>query len=147
MMKNEYQILRTNWGMKLKTALAHAHEIARRVHAVNGLLATPLCEHEAARIRRIWVFGSTVKGSQNPNDLDILIDVQPVGRRYTAKQSTYDRAYRRRYGIRRAPSTENAALIWLTKGMKMVSRHTLASEAADFDVKVLIYPRNDLYRS
>src|ERR1700693_5057438 len=104
--------------MKLKTALRYAHEIARRVHAVYGLLATPLCGNEAVRIRRIWVFGSTVKGSQTPNDLDILIDMEEVGRHYNAKQTRVDKAYLRSYGMRFPPRSKYAALKWLTKGMK-----------------------------
>jgi predicted nucleotidyltransferase len=130
--------------MKIETAIRHANEVARRVREVNGLLATPLCRHEAVRIRRIWVFGSTVKGSNTPNDLDLLIDIEEAGRIFTAKQTKIDKQYFRRYSMRRAPCTINEALKWLTKGMKMVSRHTLRNEAADIDVKVLIYPRNDL---
>jgi hypothetical protein len=130
--------------MKLATALRYANEVARRVQSVNGLLATPLCSHEAVRIKRIWVFGSTVKGSQAPNDLDLLIDLEEVGRRYSFRRARVDRQYFRRYGCRRSPPARADALKWLTKGMKMVSRHCLDSECADIDKKVLIYPRNDL---
>lgn len=38
--------------MKRATALRYAREIARRLHEVNGLLATPVCKHEAVRVRR-----------------------------------------------------------------------------------------------
>jgi len=130
--------------MQLTTALRYAHEVARRVNAVNGLLATPLCGREAVRIKRIWVFGSTVKGSQAPNDLDLLIDLAEVGRLYSYKHTRVDKAYFRRHGTRTAPRARDAALIWLTKGMRMVSRHCLDDECADIDTKVLIYPRNDL---
>lgn len=151
--------------MKRETAIRYAHEIARRVHAVNGLLATPGCEFEAVRIRRIWVFGSTVKGKQNPNDLDVLIDMQYAGRYRVAAKSRYakirttgqhalrdslcdgqiDKEYKRRNGWITAKSSKSYALIWLTKGMKMVSRHTLMNEAAaPFAEQVLIYPRFDM---
>lgn len=130
--------------MKLATAQRYAQEVARRVHAVNGLLATPLCRHEAVRIKRIWVFGSTVKGSQNPNDLDLLIDLHPVGRTRRAIETKVDRRLLRDHGVRLAPSSEAYALMWLTKGMKMVSRHTTRSECTEFDVKVLIYPRCEM---
>lgn len=130
--------------MKLTTALRYADEVARRVRAVSGLLATPLCGHEAVRIKRIWVFGSTVKGSQAPNDLDLLIDLVEVGRRYSYRQTRVDKTYFRRHGARIAPRSRDAALIWLTRGMRMVSRHCLDDECADIDTKVLIYPRNDL---
>jgi predicted nucleotidyltransferase len=127
--------------MKLATANKYAREVARRLHSVNGLLATPLCNSEAARISRVWVFGSTVKGSQNPNDLDLLIEIRPVGRRFKAKQARPDRALLRRMGVRLAPSSVEYGLKWLTKGMKMVSRHRTDVETAELDVKVLIYPR------
>lgn len=139
-------LLLTNRGceLKLKTALKNADEIARRIRSVNGLLATPLCDYEAVRISRVWVFGSTVKGSQNPNDLDLLIECKRVGKRRTWKQGKLDTRYMRSYGIRRAISAHDTAFMWMTKGMKMVSRHDVESEGVDIDVKVLIYPRNDL---
>ena len=127
--------------MKLATAKKYAREVARRLHAVNGLLATPLCNREAARISRVWVFGSTVKGSQDPNDLDLLIEIRPVGRIFRAKQARTDRALLRRIGVRLAPCSVEYGLKWLTKGMKMVSRHRTDVETAELDVKVLIYPR------
>ena len=130
--------------MKRVTAIRYAREIARRVHSVNGLLSTPLCEHEAARIRRIWVFGSAAKGSDTPNDLDILIEIDRAGRYRRACQAKTDKRYLHAHGMRFAPSSTDYALKWLTKGMKKVSRHTTLNEGAKLDVKVLIYPRWDM---
>ena len=143
--------------MKRSTALRYTGEIAERLKAINGLLATPGCQSEAVRIRRVWVFGSTVKGKDEPNDLDILIDVCAVGRhRVPAKtrrkpcfadslrDGLVDREYRRRHGMSFCPDSVDYALKWLTKGMKKVSRHTLFNEgAAPFKEQVLIYPRWD----
>lgn len=130
--------------MKRGTALRYAREIARRVHAVNGLLATPGCCREAVRISRVWVFGSTAKGSESPNDLDLLIEIRYAGRRRSWRQASADKAYFRAHGIRVAPSARQYALKWLTKGMRMVSRHCADEECVDIDVKTLIYPRYDL---
>lgn len=130
--------------MKRTTALKYAQEIARRVHAVNGLLATPLCNKEAARIQRIWVFGSTAKGSQAPNDLDLLIDIREVGRHRTWRQGAINKQYLRSYSIPVARSTTEEALKWLTKNMRMVSRHTTQSERVEIDVKKMIYPRYEM---
>lgn len=127
--------------MKRERAIRYAREVARRVHAINGLLATPLCLFEAVRIRRIWVFGSTAKGSESPNDLDLLIDLDPCGRRITWRQGRMDKEYYRRYGIKVPQSSEVDALKWLTKGMRQVSRHTTKSEQIEIDVKLEIYPR------
>ena len=134
--------------MKRATALRYAVEIARRVHAVNGLLATPLCDFEAQRISRIWVFGSTAKGSQNPNDLDILIEMRHCGRHRTWKQGKLDKPMYRAGGYRLAACSHQEALKWLTKGMRLVSRHTTESEGLFrknlIDVKKMIYPRYEL---
>lgn len=130
--------------MKLTTALRYANEISNRVKSVNGILCTPLCDRESVRISRIWVFGSTVKGSQSPNDLDILIECKAVGGSRTYSQGKIDKRKLRSYGYRTAICAETEALKWLTKGMKNVSRHDTKYEAMEIDVKVLIYPRNDL---
>lgn len=130
--------------MKRETALKYSVEIARRVHSVNGVLATPLCSSTAVRISRVWVFGSTAKGSQAPNDLDVLIEIKECGQHRNWKQAKLDRRYLRSYGMKQAPSAIQAALQWLTKGMRLVSRHTTRSEASVLDVKTLIYPRYDM---
>lgn len=130
--------------MKRATALKYCQEISRRVHGANGLLATPLCSHEAARISRIWVFGSTAKGSESPNDLDLLIEINNAGRYRTWRQTRIDKRYERSYGMKSSPDSTQYALKWLTKGMKMVSRHTTHSESAELDVKTLVYPRYEM---
>lgn len=130
--------------MKRSTAVRYANEVAARVKAVNGLLATPLCNSEAVRIKRIWVFGSTVKGSQSPNDLDLLIEMETCGRTKTWQQTKRDKRRLRDNGLSLAPDSADYAFKWLTKGMKKVSRHWTQLEFARLDVKVLIYPRMDL---
>lgn len=130
--------------MKLSTALRYAHEVARRARSVNGLLATPRGNMEAVRISRIWVFGSTVKGSLAPNDLDLLIEARQVGRVQNWRRVGVDRRYLRSYGVRKAPDARNQMLIWLTRNMRGVSRHLADVETVDIDKRVLIYPRNDL---
>ncbi len=130
--------------MKLQTAIRYAETVAARVRRCGGIVATPLCNKEAVRISRIWVFGSTVKGSQEPNDLDLLIEMEPAGRNFNWRQTKLDKRYHRTYGTKRAPDCRERALIWLTQGMKKVSRHLYDEEEVEIDVKVLIYPRNDL---
>ena len=131
--------------MKRETALRYAREIARRLHEVNGLLATPVCNYEAVRVRRVWVFGSTAKGAENPNDLDVMIELDcMVGRHRTWQQSTIDKDARRRFGVRVARGNRAVFLKWLTKGMRGVSRHCRDLDAVELDVQTLIYPRYDL---
>lgn len=131
--------------MRRETALRYAAEITARLRGINGLLATPLCDKEAVRFSRVWVFGSTVKGSQTPNDLDLLIETAEVGRRRTWKQGKVDRKFLRMFRERRALRARNEAYKWLTKGMRKVSRHCYADEQGiDLSPLVMIYPRNDL---
>lgn len=131
--------------MRKETALRYAAEITARVRRVNGLLATPLCDKEAVRIRRVWVFGSTVKGSAAPNDLDVLLDLAPVGRYRNWKQGKLDRRRARAFGVRLALCSRDEAYKWLTKGMRKVSRHDYEAERGlHLYPLVLIYPRNDL---
>ena len=130
--------------MKRATAIRYSVEVARRLHSINGLLATPICRNEFVKISRVWVFGSTAKGSQNPNDLDLMIEIKECGRHKTWRQSTVDKRYHRSYGIRAAPESRDYALKWLTKGMKLVSRHCTDSDPVVLDVKTMIYPRFEL---
>lgn len=143
--------------MQQQTAFKYISEISRRVHAVNGLLATPGCKNEAARISRVWVFGSTVKGKKAPADLDILIEVKPVGRRRIPakrggrmilgderlRDGKTNKSYLHAHGIRVCESSEEYAIKWLTKNMRFVSRHTTDHEAARPIEMTLIYPRFD----
>ena len=130
--------------MKRSTALRYCVELARRVHFVNGILATPGCDFDAVRISRMWIFGSAAKGSSSPNDLDLLIEMKECGRHYNWRQARLDKRYLAAYGCRCPVTSESYALKWLTKGMKLVSRHTTRSECAQLDVKKLIYPRYDM---
>lgn len=129
--------------MKLHTARKNALQIHTRVRAVNGLLATPACDRDAVRIARIWVFGSTVKGAKEPRDLDLLLDLYPCGRRYSAirHEASVDREYFSRYGVRTSRSSCAAALKWIRSGMRGLSLHRLTDEKVGIDTMVEIYPR------
>jgi predicted nucleotidyltransferase len=128
--------------MKRSTALKNATEIARRIKSVNGLLATPLCNREAVRIKRAWVFGSTVKGSGFPNDLDILLELIPCGRIKNWRQAKLDRRYYRSTGIKLAQCSMRETIKWLRKNMKKVRcHHYFIEKDLGIDVMVEIYPR------
>lgn len=130
--------------MRIETALKYAREISRRIHAVNGILATPRCNREAIKFRRAFVFGSTVKGKDKPNDLDVLIDMVACGKSRNYRQGSLDRRRARSMGIAVAPCSRDYALKWMTKGMKKVSRHIYEVDAEIIDIKVEIYPRYKL---
>ena len=65
--------------MNRKTALKKCKTVADRIKAVNGIIGTPHANFQALRISRAWLFGSTAKGKENPNDVDILIESKPGG--------------------------------------------------------------------
>lgn len=126
--------------MKLETAIRYCHEIHRRLVEVKGIIPTPFAQYEGMRVKKVWVFGSTIKGSQTPNDLDILIHWEHHGKRRSWTEVGYNKAYYRAHGLRVPIDSGHEARKWLTKGMKNVSRHDTESEATIFDVKVQIYP-------
>lgn len=126
--------------MKRATALRNAHRIAERVRGVNGILATPGCDRSAVRIKRVWIFGSTIKGSPAPNDLDVLIECVGIGLS-PAGQRRCDREYKRRYGMRSSVSCFLELRRWLRCGMQKVSVHFLDIEGSLASPRALIYPR------
>lgn len=62
-----------------RTALAHARTIHDSLLPVNGILATPRYSHEAVKFYGPMFFDSTAKGSQAPNDRDVLLDFTGCG--------------------------------------------------------------------
>lgn len=130
--------------MKIELAERYVQRIVDRCKSVNGLLATPLCGYEAVRIHQVWVFGSTVKGAQEPNDLDIMVRANVAGRRREWWQGKIDNQFHRRHGVCVPLNAEREMYKWLSKGMKKVSRHEHKREKGlGIDVMVMIYPRND----
>jgi hypothetical protein len=133
--------------MKRDVALRYAELIHRRLKSVNGLLATPLCNFEAVRFRRVWIFGSTVKGSQEPNDLDVLIESYVAGRRRSWQQGTFDKIWKRRHGLMFAKFAGAEAFKWLTAGMRKVSPHSFGIDMHVAYPRVMIYPRFDILKN
>lgn len=126
--------------MKRSTALRYCSEIHQRLIEVGGIVPTPRGGWSHVRVHNIWVFGSTAKGSNEPNDLDLLIRLEECGRRQSWQQVGFDPAYLRRTGIRVARDPRKEALIWLSRGMKNVSRHDFESELVEIDIKLPLWP-------
>lgn len=126
--------------MKRATALRYCTEINKRLHEVNGNIPTPRGEFDLVHVSKVWVFGSTAKGSQTPRDLDLLIQLKEAGKRQTAEEVGFDPRYYRSYGMKVPRAARTEALMWLTKGMRGVSRHDYENERIEIHVKVEIYP-------
>lgn len=92
------------------------------------------------RVRNIWVFGSTAKGSEAPNDLDLLIQMKECGSRQPWQEVGFDPEYLRSAGIRVARDSRREARMWLSRGMKGVSRHDFESELVKIDIKLRLWP-------
>ena len=134
-------LLKSDTEMKIETALRYAAEITRRLESVNGLIPTPRGGSEFYLVKKAWVFGSTIKGSDVPNDLDVLLFAENAGARQTWQIVGFDPVYYKAHRLRRTRRTDNEALMWLRKGMKMVSLHDTEGDETIFDKKVEIYPR------
>ena len=63
------------------------------------------------------------KVSDAPNDLDVLLFAETAGARQTWQIVGFDPVYYKAHGLRRTRNTDREALMWLRKGMKMVSLH------------------------
>lgn len=135
--------------MKRETALKNLKKIIDKVKAVNGILSTPKHRNDYIKIKRMWLFGSVAKGKQNPNDIDVFIEVLNDSKRYKLENTDrfLDKEYYRKYGIRRLKASEFYLKKWLRSGMKNVSIHVLGEDEVfdGLDVKYLIYPRNDFF--
>lgn len=62
--------------MKRERAVQNLYRVLQRIRYINGLLSTFLDDHEYVKIKSAWLFGSLAKGSDQPNDVDIFIDIQ-----------------------------------------------------------------------
>lgn len=138
--------------MRRATALRAAETIAARVKAHGGLIGTPHADYEAVRIKRVWLFGSTAKGSEAPNDVDILLEYIRCGRhqlcgkwrRYRASNAKLAKRYYRSTGIKTAICAANEALRHLRGALKMVRFHSFDVDGDLAHPRILLYPRNDL---
>lgn len=140
--------------MKRHTAEKNLKTVIQRLHKINGVLATPLHNWDAVRTKRAWLFGSFAKGKDEPNDLDIFVEVIACRRDYrdyiglnNRLRGCYklDKAYRRSYGMVRAIRSDEAFVKWVRKDMKKVSIHIVGNDVCfdHLDKKILIYPRCD----
>ena len=128
--------------MKRETALRIAEEIAAKLQACNGIVDTPTAGRPQVLVSELWMFGSTVKGAERPNDLDLLWDVKAIGEyRDPGKDGAeLDREHARRYGywLSKDPFTEARRV--LVGGRKMVRLHFKGIDG------YLAYPRMLLFQ-
>jgi predicted nucleotidyltransferase len=132
--------------MDIEVAIRQATEIHIRLRTVGGVIQTPECGNTEYRVTRAFIFGSTIKGKANPNDLDLLIEGVYAGRKQALPEAKVYPEYLRRYGWAVPLDAMWEAYKWLTHGMQHVSRHDFAVDGrlAMRAGAVMIYPDFDL---
>jgi len=119
--------------MKIETALKYIEELKKRLSESNGVIATPTSSREATLFDRVWVFGSVVKGSNEPKDVDILYQCHAVGE--FRMIGAIDGLIPDRNNGHIAESSRNRAIKILTKGMRMVRFHDYEIDGDYGDIK------------
>lgn len=120
--------------MKRTTAKKHLATIIERLKERKGVFHTPDCFHTKSVVNRAWVFGSYAKGSDNPNDLDILFEFE----NYPRPNKETNPA---NYGT---IMSYDRVSIDVRKGMKMVRIHHASIDGKFGDIeqtKQLIFTR------
>lgn len=132
--------------MKRETSIRNALKVAERIKRCNGLIGTPDASYEALRIKRAWLFGSTVKGKLNPGDTDILLECYVVGW-FNLENAKLEPKSRNSMGHRYALCALEEGRRYLRRGLKMVRFHDLKIDGNFGDIaetKIMIYPKNNL---
>lgn len=149
--------------MKRKTAITNLNKIIEKLHSINGIYCAPLCDNEFVKVKRAWVFGSVAKGSENPNDLDIFIEIYWTPRCEQPRRKSQRKMFRNsgqrmklhggfkadkstlRHSVPSAVNELSEFTKWLKRGTAKTSIHFVHSDNvfSHLDCKYLIYPRND----
>jgi predicted nucleotidyltransferase len=127
--------------MKRDLALRRLQRIIDRINAVNGVFETPDARYPAVRLINVWLFGSLLKGSETPNDIDLLFEYEELGELRTLKETgVYDKDYYRTYGMKCTIDTWKAFGQQLRKNIPMVRMHKLMVDGSVAYPRALIYP-------
>lgn len=129
--------------MKRETAIAIAEEIVCKLVACRGIVDTPTAFRPQVKVSELWMFGSTLKGKDRPNDLDLLWEAEPIGacRKPGEGGAELDRELNRRYGYVRAKDPFDEAIRSLRGSRKMVRIHDMGLDGD------LAYPRLLLFKA
>lgn len=127
--------------MKRELAIRKLQRIIDKLYENDGVIETPGCSHPAMKIVNAWLFGSLLKGSENPGDVDILLEAKVIGEyRPWHVLGEYDREYYRRHGVKISRPTEYVYKKYLRQRIPLVSLHDLFNDDKVAHPRALIYP-------
>lgn len=130
--------------MKRTTAIRTVLAIATRLHEWGGVIQTPRASWPRVIVDRLWLFGSTLHGMGDPNDVDLLWSAWVGGLYRKPGEDGAERAtsrFGRYYGLARDPFEE--ARRGLAMGAKMVRVHALDVDGDVAWPRAMLYPTND----
>jgi predicted nucleotidyltransferase len=107
------------------TAFKYAKTIHERLKSIDGVFLGIDSDFRYEIVMDAWVFGSMAKGSQNPNDLDILYNYKLL-------------SIREEHGT---IGIEDQFFKFITDGLKQVSLHDMDDNCLAKDHKIEIYPK------
>lgn len=130
--------------MRREIAIRRALRVADRVREAGGLIPTPRATHEFFEVKKIWLFGSTAKGSESPNDIDLLYEGNYCGARYTSIEGKQLHKFFLGMGVKVPVDSEYAALKIIAKGCGMVRLHDAKIDGEIAYPRIQLYPINEL---
>lgn len=129
--------------MRRIVAINRLKKIISRLNDCNGVIETPDCNYAATRIKSAYIFGSVLKGSQTPNDIDIIVEFESVGNFRSVKEiGIFDNRKYRSYGVMVAKRSCENAIISLRKHIPMVRIHDMKIDGDIAYPRVMIFPSN-----
>lgn len=144
--------------MKYSTAINNLNRIVEKIESINGIYCAPLCYQDFIKIKRVWLFGSVAKGAENPNDLDLFIELySDKSYRRKGRQRVFRNSHRLHGSYKPSKLSRNRATTspasatddltkWLKKGTLKTSIHFVGDDSIfdTLDCKRLVYPRKTL---
>jgi len=117
-------------------AFKYAKTIHERLKSIDGVFLGIDSDFRYKIVTNVWVFGSMAKGSQNPNDLDILENYVLLSSRLKLFRS-----WRNDRWINIKNQIDNQFSKFIKDGLNQISLHDMDDNCLVKDHKIEIYPK------
>ena len=117
-------------------AFKYAKTIHERLKSIDGVFLGIDSDFRYQIVTNVWVFGSMAKGSQNPNDLDILYNCVLLSPRLKLFRS-----WRNDRWINIKNQIDNQFSKCIRDGLNQISLHGMGDNCLVKDHKIEIYPK------